>query len=59
VGDSLDVDLSQKGHQYAIHCVDPDMTGCSANDPETVACVRQGLWVISDPDGPVMYLTVY
>ena len=59
VGDSLDVDLSQKGHQYAIHCVDPDMTGCSANDPETVACVRQRFWVICDPDGPVMYLTVY
>lgn len=59
VGDSLDVDLSQKGHQYAIACVDTDMTGCNANDPNSVACVRQGFWATCDPDGPVAYVTVY
>jgi hypothetical protein len=50
----------QQGHWYFYVAVDPDLPGCSGNEPNDVLCQRsayQNSW-LGDPNGPVLINTV-
>ncbi len=55
----LDIELAD-GHRIELACVDPDMDGCSGNDPDDLSCRRY--WspfpFLGKKDGPVLPLTI-